>query len=225
MSGSLWLNYRGSLRVQPSRCKIRSKTKRSNPNNSESFQFFSTGKIVGVLVVLALAGVNLRYRVNANRIKQERLAVNKIARIFSLQEDHFTRFSQPFNVDAKLEFAESLDDLEELSSVSDKYYEYQMTRESPRAVIVTATAQQRGLKSFTAALFVQSGSFNRRMCETKTFVMTSPKVNSAYELENSCPPESELYTERSFDIENLETYEATSIGNAGCHESGALNQG
>lgn len=195
----------------------------SNPNNSESFQFFSTGKIVGVLVLLALAGVSLRYRVNANRIRQEQFAANRISRIFSLQEDHFTRFSQPFNVDATVEFSESLEDLEGLSSLSDEYYEYQMTRESSQAVIVTATAKQRGLKSFTGVLFLQSGTFARRLCETTTFVMTPPDISRADDIKNDCPTDSEPYTYSSFNRDNDPvTYEVTSIGNAGCYESGGF---
>ncbi|MFP4317562.1 MAG: type IV pilin-like G/H family protein [Phormidium sp.] len=193
-----------------------------NQNNSKFFQFFSTGNIVGVLVVLALAGVYLRYRVNANRIRQEERAVNRIARIFRMQEDHFTRFAQPFNVDAKVEFAESLEELEESYSPSDEYYEYQMIQESPQAVIVTATAKQRGLKSFTAALFVKSGSFNRRMCETETFAMTAPEITRASDLESDCQSGSEFFVSDRFNTESQTVYEATSIGNAGCYDAGAF---
>jgi hypothetical protein len=196
----------------------------NNQNNFQKLQLPSRGKIIRGIVLLIISGIGLRFWINYNNIEQERSTRYAIGQIFDKQEEHYKLFTQPFETEAKIEFAESIYELGNIYySDSEKDYNFDMTRESPNTVIVTATAKKRGLKSFTASLFIKSGYLTRRLCETKKLSKTPPQIIRATDIENGCPSDAELYTEYPFNQENKITYTVDSIGYVGCAEYDAFS--
>jgi uncharacterized protein (DUF983 family) len=176
-------------------------------------------KITIGFVIFILLGIWLRFQKNYANFELERDARNEISTIFDNQEEYYKLFTKPFKTDAKIEFAQQY--TYKIGN-SKEYYDYTIIRESPTAIIVTAKAKEKGLKSFTGVLFIKSGYFTRRLCETKELSQVSPPIIQATDIENGCPSDAELYTEGSFEPENRVTYEVNFIGNAGCYEYNAF---